>query len=213
MGEEEESGEESGGEESGGEEGEEESEEEEEVVVAKPVKSKRSLKPKGKKKDPNKPKRNMSAFFLFSTANRAALKEANPDLSFGDLAKLISQKYKGLDDKARKDKARYLEEMKNYVAPDSDSSDEDSGKKKKKAKKTKDPNRPKRNMSAFFLYSCANRAAIKSENPDASFGDLAKIISVKFKQLSDKDKKKWEKKAAKDKIRYGEEMKAYNEGS
>merc|ERR1712127_714312 len=94
--EEEESGEESGGEESGGEEGEEE------VVVAKPVKSKRSLKPKGKKKDPNKPKRNMSAFFLFSTANRAALKEANPDLSFGDLAKLISQKYKGLDDKARK---------------------------------------------------------------------------------------------------------------
>jgi len=42
----------------------------------------------------------------------------------------------------------------------------------KKSKKNKDPNKPKRNMSAYFLYSNANRAQIKADNPEASFGDL-----------------------------------------
>lgn len=207
-------------------EGDSEEEEAEDVVEAKPVKAKRTRKTKKgkKKKDPNKPKRNMSAFFLYSTANRATIKEENPDLAFGELAKLISTRFKELDDKERKkwekkaekDKARYLEEMKNYVAPvDSSESDEESDdgakKNKKKRKKTKDPNKPKRNMSAFFLYSCANRATIKSENPDATFGDLAKIISNKFKSLPEKELKKWEKKAAKDKARYEQEMEAYKE--
>lgn len=36
----------------------------------------------------------------------------------------------------------------------------------------KDPNKPKRAMSAFFLYSQANRTAVKESNPDASFGDV-----------------------------------------
>jgi len=128
----------------------EESSEEEEVVVAKPVKAKRVRKGKnGKRKDPLKPKRNMSAFFLFSNANRAILKAANPELSFGDLAKLISTKFKALDEnerkkwdkKAAKDKIRYLEVMKDYVAPiysdsEDDSDDNEGKKKKKKAKKS-----------------------------------------------------------------------------
>lgn len=44
--------------------------------------------------------------------------------------------------------------------------------KKRKGKKSKDPNKPKRNMSSFFLYSQANRARIKAENEGASFGDI-----------------------------------------
>lgn len=44
--------------------------------------------------------------------------------------------------------------------------------KRRRKKKKKDPNRPKRNMSAFFLYSNANRERVKEENPDAKFGDI-----------------------------------------
>lgn len=44
--------------------------------------------------------------------------------------------------------------------------------KKKRGKKSKDPNKPKRNMSSFFLYSQANRADVKANNPDAAFGDI-----------------------------------------
>eukprot|EP00591_Stephanopyxis_turris_P004802 CAMPEP_0195506756 /NCGR_PEP_ID=MMETSP0794_2-20130614/325_1 /TAXON_ID=515487 /ORGANISM="Stephanopyxis turris, Strain CCMP 815" /LENGTH=227 /DNA_ID=CAMNT_0040633181 /DNA_START=138 /DNA_END=821 /DNA_ORIENTATION=+ len=196
---------------------EEEEEEEEEVVVA-PVPAKRSRgKGKGKKgKDPNKPKRNMSSFFLYSNANRARIKSENPDATFGEIAKLVSEEFKAISDKERKkwdtkaakDKKRYDEEMRHYVPPE-ESSDEE-GPKKKKKKKAKDPNKPKRNMSSFFLYSNANRAQFKLQNPDATFGELAKIISENFKAISDKERKKWDKKAAKDKIRYQQEMEVYN---
>ena len=49
-------------------------------------------------------------------------------------------------------------------------------KRRRKKKKKKDPNRPKRNMSAFFLYSNANRARIKEENPEAKFGDIVSCL-------------------------------------
>ena len=96
----------------------------------------------------------------------------------------------------------YQEEMKDYVPT------EEEGGRKKKAKK--DPNAPKRNMSAYFLYSMFARPQVKEDNPDASFGDIARIISQQFKDLSDKEKKKWERKAAEDKERYQREMAAYN---
>jgi hypothetical protein len=48
-------------------------------------------------------------------------------------------------------------------------------KKQRKKKGKKDPNKPKRNMSAFFLYSNANRDRVKAENPDAKFGDIVSV--------------------------------------
>jgi hypothetical protein len=47
-----------------------------------------------------------------------------------------------------------------------------SPKRRKSAKAKKDPNKPKRNMSAFFLYSQAERANTKAANPEAPFGDI-----------------------------------------
>jgi hypothetical protein len=48
---------------------------------------------------------------------------------------------------------------------------------KTKKKKNKDPNKPKRNMSAFFLYSNAHRARVKEENADAKFGDIVSVYN------------------------------------
>lgn len=190
-----------------------ESEEEvgsEEEVEEEP-KPKKRAKPK---KDPNKPKRNMSAFFLYSNANRARIKEENPGIAFGKVAQKLSVEFKKLDaeersdwdEAAARDKERYQEEMKSYEPP---SDEEDyGGRRKKKAKK--DPNKPKRNMSAFFLYSNAVRSTVKEENPEAKFGDIAKIISVQFKALSDSERAKYNKLAAEDKVRYQEAMVDYN---
>jgi hypothetical protein len=76
-------------------------------------------------------------------------------------ARLLSAQYKGLSEKemkkwvkkAEQDKIRYQEEMKHYVPMD------EPGGKRKKAKK--DPNAPKRNMSAYFLYSVYIRPIVK----------------------------------------------------
>ena len=122
----------------------------------------------------------------------------------------MSAQYKALSDKelkkwtkkAEQDKIRYQEEMKDYVPM------EEEGGRKKKAKK--DPNAPKRNMSAYFLYSMHARPQVKEDNPEATFGEIARLISAQFKKLNDKEKKKWEKKAAEDKARYQREMAEYN---
>uniref|UniRef100_A0A7S1Z4C9 HMG box domain-containing protein n=1 Tax=Trieres chinensis TaxID=1514140 RepID=A0A7S1Z4C9_TRICV len=194
---------------------EESSEEEEEAPPPPPSPPKRKKGGKAKK-DPNKPKRNMSAFFLYSNANRARIKEENAGIPFGQVAKVLSEEFKGLpakerskwDKKAEKDKQRYLEEMKHYVPPSEDS-DSDDGPKKKQQKKAKDPNAPKRNQSSYFLYSKAIRPEVKEENPDASFGGIAKIISQQFKALPQSERAKWDKAAAQDKERYQRELAEY----
>ena len=122
----------------------------------------------------------------------------------------MSAQYKALSEKelkkwtkkAEADKIRYQEEMSEYVPM------EEPGGKRKKAKK--DPNAPKKNMTAYFLYSMHARPKVKEDYPDATFGDIAKIISKQYKSLTDKEKKQWEKKAEEDKERYQREMAAYN---
>lgn len=52
---------------------------------------------------------------------------------------------------------------------------DDAGPKQKKAKK--DPNAPKRALSSYMIYMAENRARVKSENPDVSFGDLVRSIA------------------------------------
>jgi hypothetical protein len=143
-------------------------------------------------------------FFLKQLAMR-------PDASFGEIARLLARQYKELNEKdmrkwekkAEQDKMRYQEEMKHYIPAE----DPTGGKKGKKQKK--DPNAPKRNMSAYFLYSIDARPTVKIENPEASFGDIARLISQKFKALTAKERKIWDDKAVADKVRYTAEMIEY----
>lgn len=151
-------------------------------------------------------------FFLYSNANRARIKEENPGIKFGQVAQVLSAEFKQIsaserakwDAKALEDKERYAAEMEHYVPPDDL---EDDGPKKKKKKK--DPNAPKRNMSAFFLYSNDIRSTVKEENPEAKFGDIAKIISRQYKALSEKELAVYQKKAVEDKERYQRAMREY----
>jgi high mobility group protein B2 len=181
-------------------------ESDEEIPV---VETKKRRTKKGK--DPNKPKRNMSAFFLYSNANRARVKEENSGIKFGRIAQILSEEFKAIstderaewDVAARKDKERYEREMEDYEPP----SDLDEGPSKRKKK---DPNAPKRNMSAYFIYSNATRSDVREANPEAKFGDIARIISANWKQLGEKDKKKYDALAVEDKERYQRQMAEYN---
>lgn len=113
------------------------------------------------------------------------------------------------DRKALQDKERYQGEMENYIPPDISDNSDDDGYAKKKKKKKKDPNAPKRNMSAFFLYSNEVRNRIKEDNPGIKFGDVAKIISKEFKALAGDERAKWDVEAANDKERYLREKAEY----
>uniref|UniRef100_A0A915PSX6 HMG box domain-containing protein n=1 Tax=Setaria digitata TaxID=48799 RepID=A0A915PSX6_9BILA len=58
------------------------------------------------------------------------------------------------------------------------------GKKPKAAKKMKDPNAPKRAMSAFFIWMNENRDRIKK--PGMSVGDVAKAAGIEWAAMTDK---------------------------
>jgi len=64
------------------------------------------------------------------------------------------------------------EEVTEEEEEQSEEEEEEEPVKKRRQKKWKDPNKPKRNMSAFFLYSQAYRSQVKEDNPEAKFGDI-----------------------------------------
>jgi hypothetical protein len=80
-----------------------------------------------------------------------------------------------------------------------------------KAKKVKDPNAPKKGMSAFMVFSNEHRNKIKAENPESSFGEIGRKVGEAWKALSDKQKQTYVKKAEQDKKRYESEMQTYTE--
>ncbi|KAK8854870.1 hypothetical protein IAR55_003609 [Kwoniella newhampshirensis] len=63
---------------------------------------------------------------------------------------------------------------------------------KKKEKKIRDPNAPKRPPSAYILFQNEIRDDIRNSNPGMAYKDILGIISTKWKELSDAQKKVYE---------------------
>ncbi|KAI3750490.1 hypothetical protein L2E82_21128 [Cichorium intybus] len=86
------------------------------------------------------------------------------------------------------------------------------GKSKGKAgKAAKDPNKPKRPPSAFFVFLEEFRKTFKKENPTVkAVSAVGKAGGEKWKSLSAAEKAPYEAKAAKRKIDYEKLMTAYN---
>jgi len=81
---------------------------------------------------------------------------------------------------------------------------------KKKTKKVKDPLKPKRGQTAYFIWLGDNRSRIKSELDDsAKIGDIAKEAGRQWKELSDEEKQPFQEKSVEDRARYQKEMETY----
>lgn len=75
--------------------------------------------------------------------------------------------------------------------------------KKSTGKRTKkDPSAPKRGLSAYMFFAQENRDTVKIKNPDASFGEIGKILGELWKKLPSEDKLPYENRAKKDKERF-----------
>ena len=87
---------------------------------------------------------------------------------------------------------------------------EPTTKKQAKKKKKKDPNAPKKGMTAYLLFCGAIRPIVKEENPEATFGEISKIIGRKYKELDDNERKPYDEAAAKEKVRFKLESESYH---
>jgi len=79
-----------------------------------------------------------------------------------------------------------------------------------RAKAKKNPNAPKRPLSAYMFFSQDWRERIKAENPDAGFGEIGKLLGAKWKEMDEEDKKPYNEQAAADKLRADREKEAMN---
>jgi len=98
------------------------------------------------------------------------------------------------DDESSKKKKKHKEKKKEKKS------------KKEKSKKNKD-GKPKKPMSAYFLWLNENRESLKKKYPDLSLTELTKKAGEIWREKLP-DKSKWEKMAADSKKKYDEEMSA-----
>ena len=83
---------------------------------------------------------------------------------------------------ARQDKERYDIEKRNYVPPPGMSLT---------SKRKRDPDAPKRPMSAYLSYANKLRGKVKADNQDCSNGEISKILSGMWKGMASDERKEY----------------------
>jgi len=150
---------------------------------------------KGKKlKDPDAPKRPLSAYFIWLGEFRTRMKVERPEIVrdvkiFGVTA---GEEWKKVTLEEREPfqarhlilKANYAEQMKHYVAPKGF---------KGSNKKVRDPLCPKKPSTAFFLFMADNRERIKQEHPGIAPAQIGKILGEEWKFFDPIRKREYEK--------------------
>ncbi|XP_075881328.1 TOX high mobility group box family member 2 isoform X4 [Nelusetta ayraudi] len=81
--------------------------------------------------------------------------------------------------------------------------------KPQKKKKKKDPNEPNKPVSAYALFFRDTQAAIKGQNPNATFGDVSKIVASMWDGLGEEQKQSYKRKTEAAKKEYLKALAAY----
>ncbi|VVC91726.1 unnamed protein product [Leptidea sinapis] len=164
----------------------------------------------------NKPRGRMTAYAFFVQTCREEHKKKHPDenVVFAAFSKKCAERWNTMSvkEKARfhemavQDKQRYDIEMQNYVPP------KDVKVRGRKKLQTKDPNAPKRSLSAFFWFCNDERSKVKANNPEYTMGDIAKELGRRWAAADPEIKNKYEAISEQDRARYDREMTAYKNG-
>jgi len=161
-------------------------------------------------KDKNAPKAAMTSYACFVQVIREEHKKKHPDelVVFAEFSKKCSEKWrqmtpiekKRFEDIAHRDKDRYEREMCAYAGPG-----------RRRRRPNKDPNQPKRNLSAFFFFCEEQRPHVRQNHPEWRVGDIAKELGKRWGCCPSKDL--YERMADGDKERYQREMAEFKAGT
>lgn len=196
--------------------------------------------PKKSKKDKNAPVPSKTAYKFYCDAHPKPKEGVNMQQVWKECPPEIRQSYEAM---AKADKARYQKELAAYneekealelyynekkqemalefldahlnaqAALEKVDAENKKGKKKSKAKK--DPEAPKRPLSAYMYFVADKRDSVVQKNPDAKATEVIKTLGEMWGQLEKgkggkKGTKKYEDMAADDKARYETEKTAYD---
>jgi len=174
------------------------------------------------------PKRPLTPWSSYYTSNYPDVKARNPTLRSPEIMRILSGNWKDVSEMEKQRlHALYMEEKKKYRAIMDELPEEvikkakEEKKEKREEKKEKilnrkssaaasdllkvyeELNKPKKNLSAYISFSVDHRRNL----PDSmKAADKIKIIAQAWNELSEAARTKYEKKAAKDRERYIQEM-------
>jgi len=181
-------------------------------------------------KDPNKPKKPLTAYFRFLSDIRESVKTENPGIKPAQLTKICGKKWSVLEDGIKKpyidsalidntawkllmeeykktpEHAEYLAKNKVHVM------EQKRKARKKKRKLPKDPNCPKKPVTAFFLYSAHVRAEVKESMPEEHRRKvtlITKKIGAMWGLIAEEEKAMWKARTNKLREEYQVKLAAY----
>merc|ERR1712170_227390 len=156
-------------------------------------------------KDPNAPKKPLSAYFLFSQEERLKVKAEFPDYSITEVAKELGRRWATIDPAVKQSyEQRYQESRRQY---------EQALQAYKPQKKKKDPNAPKQPLSAYFLFSQEERLKVKAEHPGYSICEVAKELGKRWADMAPEVKQRYQQMAEEGRQKYDQDMAVYRQGS
>jgi len=144
------------------------------------------------------PRRNKSAFILFSIETRAKFKaQGFENVNSNDMMVRLADLWKNLpagerqkfQNEADRDKMRYLQELDAFWKANPSEMIQNKTKK----------NHVKKPCSAYALYLRDVKHEIKDQNPSLKMADVLKIVSERWKQLDKNVKQDYENRAEKEK--------------
>ncbi|XP_063726472.1 TOX high mobility group box family member 4-like isoform X2 [Symsagittifera roscoffensis] len=164
------------------------------------------------KKNPVKPKGKMTAYAFFVNACRLEHHNQFPGqkIKLSEFSTVCAKRWKEMtmDQKrpfaemADRDKMRYENELK-LLFPGENTP--------KRRRKKKDPNAPKKNLSPFFIFSKLKRPEIMKDHPSKGVGEISKVLSAEWSNMSEEDKSMYVRMSEEDKVRYQKQLEQYKE--
>jgi len=145
-----------------------------------------------------KPKRNKSAFILFSIDMRAKLKtDVQDQINSNEMMVKLAELWKQLpteekeryNSEAKSDKMRYLQELDDFSKAHPTETIHNKTKK----------NHVKKPCSSYAIFLKEMKNVIKDQSPNLKMADVLKIVSEKWKALTEEEKAVYQDRAKKEK--------------
>merc|ERR1711944_268519 len=156
-------------------------------------------------KDPNAPKKPLSAYFLFSQEERLKVKAEFPDYSITEVAKELGRRWATIDPAVKQSYEQRYQDSRRLC--------EQAMQAYKPQKKKKDPNAPKQPLSAYFLFSQEERLKVKNEHPSYSICEVAKELGKRWADMAPEVKQRYQQMAEEGRQKYDQDMAAYRQGN
>jgi len=172
-------------------------------------------------RDTNAPKRPLTGYMRYINTIRAEV-EAETGLNGIKVTPHLSARWNALTEEEKnswseafaKEMVKHKKEMAKYKKTDLYKEFQAKKKaKKSKNKKPKDKNAPKRASTAFFIFANEIRDSVKADNPDASIGEIGKILGQQWGELDEESKTAYKAKSEEAKEKYLKVLAKYQKSS